>query len=160
MCDDIPTNRMTENGFKCISKRHNNPTSDFFKRKCTDNDKWKKNKFCQQTCFNLGYTYDGEVCCSAEPGESPSLMPSQDPTPKPSADPSTQPTIIPSRQPSSYPTIPCSGNHTYFLHVPKHSIEKVTYIPDGRVGLEIYLESLNGSDVVFFFQAEDGIRDA
>jgi len=57
ICDDVETTWMTNNGKDCT-------TSDLIDSKCNKDTQWIANKFCQLSCYNAGYGYPGDVCCS------------------------------------------------------------------------------------------------
>jgi len=56
ICDDEPTNSMKKKGKTC--------TDIIFKKKCNKNASWIKKGFCQLSCYNEGFGYDGDICCS------------------------------------------------------------------------------------------------
>jgi len=57
-CDNTATPWMTRNGQECT-------TTDLISSKCMDNNNWVRNKYCQQSCYDAGRGYNGDVCCAA-----------------------------------------------------------------------------------------------
>lgn len=55
-CNDNETQGMKKKGQDCATIDLGN--------KCNRNNNWKKRKFCQQSCYDAGLGYDGDVCCS------------------------------------------------------------------------------------------------
>jgi len=59
-CDDNPSGSMKKNGKECDGQNAINTIN----TKCNKNNRWKKKKFCQLSCFNAGNGYEGDVCCN------------------------------------------------------------------------------------------------
>jgi len=55
-------------------------------------DSWKKNKYCQQSCFDAGYGYEGDACPGAESTPAPTPEPTPVLTPMPTPTPTPEPT--------------------------------------------------------------------
>merc|ERR1712111_221937 len=73
--------------------------------KCNKDDNWKKQKWCQLSCFNAGNGYPGDVCCN---GTTPPPTPAPV-TPSPTDMPvTTEPTPNPTDQPTPAP-VPTGG---------------------------------------------------
>merc|ERR1711904_325869 len=53
-CNDNETQGMKKKGQDCATIDLGN--------KCNRNNNWKKRKFCQQSCYDAGLGYDGDVC--------------------------------------------------------------------------------------------------
>jgi len=58
VCTDIETTWMANNGKDCT-------TSDLIDTKCNKSSAWIESKFCQQSCYEAGNGYDGDVCCDS-----------------------------------------------------------------------------------------------
>lgn len=58
-CTDNPTTWMENNGKSCAT------WEDGMEKNCNKKDSWKNNKFCQQSCFDAGFGYDGDDCSEA-----------------------------------------------------------------------------------------------
>merc|ERR1711862_720293 len=56
ICDDIGNKWMQDVGIAC-------KYSPLIETKCNNNDDWRKNKFCQYSCYHTGSGYDGDNCC-------------------------------------------------------------------------------------------------
>ena len=105
ICDDEPSPYMTMTGKTC-SNVH-------LEEKCGNDrtNNWQENKYCTQTCYNLGIGYDGIECCDpsslpAAATSSPTGMPTLSPTLSPTtAGPSASPSASPvSNPPTSSPS--------------------------------------------------------
>ena len=75
-CTDKKTSWMVSNGEDCTS-------TGFIKGKCKINPLWKRNKYCQQSCYDAGCGYIGDICCSV-PTQTPLLSPSDSSNESPS----------------------------------------------------------------------------
>lgn len=58
ICNDVATSGMERKGRECVD----NPGA--IKKKCNKSSKWRKKKFCQLSCYNAGYGYQGDICCN------------------------------------------------------------------------------------------------
>jgi len=56
-CDDIPTSSMVSNSLSCLDVYHK------MEVRCVK-DNWMENKYCQLSCYNAGYGYEGDMCCN------------------------------------------------------------------------------------------------
>lgn len=56
-CTDIGNVWMQSQGEEC------HPSHYFINRKCIKNKTWRKNKYCQHTCYHAGFGYEGDDCC-------------------------------------------------------------------------------------------------
>jgi len=56
-CSDTPNDYMFNQGIACDVNHI------LMERKCKNNGIWRKNKFCQASCFHAGNGYDGDNCC-------------------------------------------------------------------------------------------------
>jgi len=68
----------------------------FLETKCNRNENWVANKYCQQSCYNIGLGYLGDECCVSGTIITPSEAPT---TPFPSLSllpTTTSPTLVPS----------------------------------------------------------------
>ena len=98
ICDDEPSPYMAMTGKSCPDvylqeKCGNDPTSN-----------WQENKYCTQTCYDLGIGYDGIECCDPSSLPAATLSPTGMPTLSPSLSPtSEEPTASPSASPVSDP---------------------------------------------------------
>jgi len=57
ICDDKNTPFMENNNEDC-------PTFNKLHKKCNKANNWTKNGYCRLSCYNAGYGYPGDVCCS------------------------------------------------------------------------------------------------
>jgi len=57
-CNDEPLDAMKNDGFGCANY-------DNLKQECQNNSNWIINKTCQQSCYNIGNGYAGDVCCNS-----------------------------------------------------------------------------------------------
>jgi len=57
ICDDVGNPWMQNMEEQCEG-------SSFIERKCNRNEAWRKNKYCQATCYEAGYGYEGDECCT------------------------------------------------------------------------------------------------
>jgi len=64
-CDDVGNGWMIAVGNEC-------PSSYLLEKRCNKSTAWIKNKYCRQSCYEAGYGYPGEECCTASPTTSPS----------------------------------------------------------------------------------------
>lgn len=67
VCDDNETPWMIRNEKDCTSSRYQ------LKKRCNKTRKWIKNKYCQQSCFEIGQGYDGDICCDDYQVQEPAL---------------------------------------------------------------------------------------
>ena len=58
-CTDIPTPWISTNGLTCASA-----SSGSLITRCSQNDWWVTNNFCEKSCFDLGFGYDWSQCCT------------------------------------------------------------------------------------------------
>jgi len=59
-CHDKLTTWMKKNNATCTTSPSN------LASKCNKNPSWKEKKFCQLSCHQAGYPYDGDDCCGSE----------------------------------------------------------------------------------------------
>jgi len=57
VCDDVPARDMTESGVDCSSLGA-------LGAMCKEDGNWLANRFCRRSCFEAGFGYDGDVCCT------------------------------------------------------------------------------------------------
>jgi len=62
---------------------------------------WSRERFCQKSCFDIGFPYPGDVCC---PSSAPTPIPTFRPSPVPTYSPSATPSASPSSSPTAHPT--------------------------------------------------------
>ena len=91
-CTNVRTPWMKKNDKTCETWEY------MIDARCNKKSRWRNNKYCQQTCFDGGVGYDGDICCV----DAASPPPSASPSPPPSASPSPPPSASPSPPPSGY----------------------------------------------------------
>merc|ERR1711959_683470 len=68
-CTNTPTPSMARRGKSCAD------VPNTIKRKCNSSRGWRRNKYCQQSCFDAGKGYQGDTCAATEiPTEAPTCM--------------------------------------------------------------------------------------
>eukprot|EP00547_Thalassionema_nitzschioides_P004427 CAMPEP_0194201202 /NCGR_PEP_ID=MMETSP0156-20130528/1530_1 /TAXON_ID=33649 /ORGANISM="Thalassionema nitzschioides, Strain L26-B" /LENGTH=1078 /DNA_ID=CAMNT_0038926333 /DNA_START=277 /DNA_END=3510 /DNA_ORIENTATION=+ len=104
-CDDRPMD-----WFSYLGCAHED-SAYVIQTKCNKNGSWRSNKYCQLTCFQAGFGYDGDNCCRTSTGDieptpgptaAPTAFPTHLPTPPP---PTPAPTVAPIPDPTPEPTL-------------------------------------------------------
>ena len=78
VCTDIPTKGMISKNKECTPSRVGKGT------KCSDNDAWIANRYCEKSCFESGRGYEGVICCEGNTLE-PTQIITLSPVPVPTA---------------------------------------------------------------------------
>jgi len=59
-CKDKENKSMVNSEKDCATSKK------YIKKKCSKNKQWRKKKYCQLSCFNIGLGYTGDVCCNGK----------------------------------------------------------------------------------------------
>lgn len=62
ICDDDEDKKMRKKGEECTDD--DEKVRKRLEKKCNKSKKWIKKKTCQLSCYNIGKSYDGDVCCN------------------------------------------------------------------------------------------------